>query len=67
MALICHCRGVREATIVDAIRNGATTVEAIREACGASSECGGCEPAVEAVLEHALVGAGASRVSLRAG
>jgi len=50
MALICHCEAVRERTIQKAIRRGATTLEAVQAECGAASRCGGCEPAVRAML-----------------
>jgi bacterioferritin-associated ferredoxin len=53
MAIVCHCEAVRERTIQRAIRHGATTLEAVQDACGAAARCGGCEPTVRAMLaEH---------------
>jgi bacterioferritin-associated ferredoxin len=53
MAIVCHCEAVRERTIQRAIRHGATTLEAVQDACGAATRCGGCEPVVRAmVAEH---------------
>ena len=50
MAIVCHCEAVRERTIQRAIRHGAMTVEDIQVECGAATRCGGCEPAVRAML-----------------
>ena len=53
MAIICHCEAVRERTIQRAIRHGATTLEAVQDACGAATRCGGCEPMVRTLIaEH---------------
>jgi bacterioferritin-associated ferredoxin len=62
MALICHCEGVRDRTIVKAIHRGASTLADVQAACGAATRCGGCEPAVHDLLErhaHGGVHAGA--------
>jgi NAD(P)H-nitrite reductase large subunit len=53
MAIICHCEVVRERTIQKAIRRGATTLEAVQAECGAAVRCGGCEPAVRALIGEA--------------
>jgi bacterioferritin-associated ferredoxin len=50
MAMICHCEAVRSRTIVDAIKSGATTLDQLKEACGVALGCGGCEPAIGALL-----------------
>jgi bacterioferritin-associated ferredoxin len=50
MAMICHCEAVRSRTIVDAIESGATTLGQLKEACGVALGCGGCEPAIGALL-----------------
>ncbi|MFP5578720.1 MAG: (2Fe-2S)-binding protein [Acidimicrobiia bacterium] len=48
--IVCHCHAVRAEEIRTEVRLGAETVELIGVRCGASTGCGGCRPAVEAVL-----------------
>ena len=48
---VCHCRAVTDHTICDEIERGATTIEDLAECCGAGSECGGCWPELEKLLE----------------
>lgn len=52
MAIICHCKGVRERSIVKAIQHGASTVEDLRATCHAGTDCGGCEPVLAELLEQ---------------
>ena len=47
---VCTCRGVRETVICAAIAQGAKSVEAVAQACGAGSECGSCRPEISALL-----------------
>lgn len=44
--IICHCRGVNDATVVDAVDDGACTLDELAEICGGGSDCGGCRPAL---------------------
>lgn len=72
MAIICHCEGVRERTIVKAVHRGAVLREQVAEACGAGSGCGGCHAAIdELIARHAPVRqpalAGPLRLVARAG
>jgi len=48
--LICHCAGVRDARVLDAIARGSSSCEAIAAACGAGARCGGCRPLLEQML-----------------
>jgi bacterioferritin-associated ferredoxin len=48
--IVCHCQRVTDRAIRAAVRQGAETEEAIAEACGAGSCCGGCVPAVTEIL-----------------
>lgn len=48
--IVCHCNAVRAEEIRTEVRLGAETVEVIAMRCGAGTRCGGCIPAVEAVL-----------------
>ena len=60
MAIACSCHGLRDGEVVEAIRDGAGSVEDVIESCHAGSSCGGCVPtiarllAAEQALEHAL-------------
>jgi bacterioferritin-associated ferredoxin len=40
--LVCHCRGVTDRMIRDAVQAGAETLDAVSAACGAAGGCGGC-------------------------
>lgn len=53
--LVCHCRRVCHRQLLQAIRDGASSVDAIGEACGAGTGCGGCQPVIaEVLLEEQL-------------
>jgi len=54
LVLICHCNAVSERRIRRSIRNGATTLGRIARSCGAGGGCGGCQAAVETILEEEL-------------
>lgn len=52
--IVCLCKGVTEETIVNAIKNGATTVEQVKEVTGASGgACRGarCKKTIEELIE----------------
>ncbi|MDA0183889.1 molybdopterin-dependent oxidoreductase [Solirubrobacter phytolaccae] len=50
--LVCSCQVVSRGEIVTAIRErGLKTVEAVSEATGAATGCGGCRPDVEVLLK----------------
>ena len=52
--LVCHCKGVSERAVRDAIRRGAASSTEVGRACGAGSVCGGCRPVIAELLhEHA--------------
>jgi bacterioferritin-associated ferredoxin len=53
--LLCHCRAVSDREIRTAIACGARCPDDVRRACGAGSDCGGCRPAVEDLLDDAGV------------
>ena len=53
-AEICGCNGVSKGTIVQAIGNGADSIDAIRSTCKASASCGSCTPQCEALLSLVL-------------
>ena len=47
---ICHCRAVTDRSIKAAVLEGARDAVAIGERCGAGTHCGGCLPALRALL-----------------
>lgn len=49
---ICNCMGVTKDEIINAIKGGATTVEAVTEETQAGSACGGCIPKIEELIEQ---------------
>jgi bacterioferritin-associated ferredoxin len=51
--LLCSCEAVSERTIRAAIASGARTPQEIARRCGAGSRCGGCWPALQALLDEA--------------
>ena len=50
MALICLCEGVSERKVARAVDHGATTLEAVGEACGAGTGCGTCRQAIDDII-----------------
>ena len=50
--LVCHCQRICDRTIRKSIRDGACSVEEVAEACGAGSRCGGCRPAIGALVDE---------------
>lgn len=54
--LVCICKGLSERAVKETIDAGASSVEAIGKACGAGTDCGTCQGALEAMLDmNALV------------
>ncbi len=50
--VICSCAGVTEEDIIKAVKNGATTFEAVGEATEAGTICGVCEDDVKKIIEE---------------
>lgn len=53
--LVCLCKKINEETIINAIKNGAVTVEDVREATGATTgPCRGfrCKKKIKALIEE---------------
>lgn len=53
--IVCHCQRVRDDEIRSEVRLGAETVELVAARCGATTRCGGCRPAVEALVADELI------------
>ncbi len=49
---ICYCYGVSKGEIIDAIKNGAKTVEAIGEETNAGTGCGGCKHKLQQLIDE---------------
>lgn len=68
---VCHCRAVTDRSIKAAVRAGARDAIDVGERCGAGTGCGGCLPALEALLAqlgaHPLTLVGDGRPRLTAG
>jgi len=50
--LVCSCHAVFESTVRQAVANGASCVDSIRESCGAGSDCGTCISHLEDIIEE---------------
>lgn len=48
--IICHCHQVTDREIKSVIAGGASTLQAVGDACGAGSGCGGCSSEIAAML-----------------
>ena len=53
-AEICGCNGVCKGTIINAVQNGATTLDAVRASTKASGSCGTCTGLVQQVMAFTL-------------
>jgi bacterioferritin-associated ferredoxin len=47
---VCICRAVPDATVEQAIREGASTLREVGERCGAGTCCGSCRPTLLRML-----------------
>jgi len=48
---VCGCAGVSLAAVVEAVKNGADTVEKVGEATKAGTDCGRCKILIENVIK----------------
>jgi bacterioferritin-associated ferredoxin len=53
--MICHCNGISDRTVRNAVLHGAADLDQVARACGAGRDCGGCAEAIEEVLEACAV------------
>jgi len=53
--IICHCNGVTDRTVRNAILHGADDPRGVSQACGAGGNCGACLEAVEDLLDRYAV------------
>ena len=52
--VVCHCQAVTDRAIRAAVRKGARTRREVSKACAASLRCGGCAPAVDAIIRSEM-------------
>jgi len=50
LVIVCHCHQVSDREIRRAISDGAHSIDAISEICGAGSGCGGCVSEIASLL-----------------
>lgn len=50
--IICYCRNVSLGNILEAIENGATTLEEVTEVTTAGTGCGKCADRIKAIIEE---------------
>ncbi|MEL6183007.1 MAG: (2Fe-2S)-binding protein [Myxococcota bacterium] len=48
--IVCSCKGVSCRKIREVVREGATTVKAVRKACRAGSSCGMCRSQIAEII-----------------
>jgi bacterioferritin-associated ferredoxin len=53
---VCLCRVVTDREIIRAIDEGAQSLRQVARRCGAGTVCGGCRPAIEALVRKRLGG-----------
>ena len=51
--IVCLCRGLGEHALRATIARGGDTRERLAAICGAGDDCGGCSPALDALLDEA--------------
>jgi bacterioferritin-associated ferredoxin len=52
VAVVCLCTGTSERKVRRAIERGAATVDAVGDACGAGTCCGGCHDTLRSLLDE---------------
>ena len=49
--IVCHCHKVSDREIRSAVRDGATSVDAVGARVSAGTGCGGCRPLIGALVD----------------
>lgn len=52
--IVCVCHGVPCKRIRSVILDGAHSVDAVGEACGAGTDCGACREVIEDLIEESV-------------
>jgi len=53
--IVCHCKGITDREIRNAVRDGATTPRQVSRACQAGKRCGGCHSVIGEIIESERV------------
>lgn len=62
--IVCHCKGTTDRDIRAAAARGRGTCHEVERRCGAGTGCGGCKPAILALLAE-LASSGGNASSAR--
>lgn len=62
--IVCVCHGVPCSRIRSVVREGADTVDAVGDVCGAGTDCGSCRDTIEDIIEEVAPTAARSRRQL---
>lgn len=52
--IVCSCRGVSDRTLLQAIRDGANTVDEVGQRTGAGTGCGCCRGSLAQIIDRTL-------------
>ncbi len=52
--IVCHCYRVSDREIRSCVREGASSVGEVGEACDAGTGCGGCCPEIASIVDSSL-------------
>ncbi len=50
--IVCHCLGITNGMIKDAVESGAKTLEEVQEMTGAATVCGACREDVQRLIDY---------------
>jgi bacterioferritin-associated ferredoxin len=50
--IVCHCKGVTDRAIREAVRQGALTRTDVSRTCNAGGCCMGCHPLIERIIDQ---------------
>ena len=50
--IVCHCLGITNGMIKDAVESGAQTLEEAQEMTGAATVCGACQEDVQRLIDY---------------
>lgn len=54
--ILCLCQGVSDRVVRLAVVNGADSVDAVGDRCGAGTDCGSCRHAIEEIVDEIQLG-----------
>jgi len=52
--IVCHCNGISDREIREAVREGARSCGQVARACNAGHQCGGCRPAIRELITREM-------------